>query len=287
MLLNLEDRTPPVYCEESRDFQLFLRLMDGIYNSVKNDVDGIINITDSSLIKTELLPLLQTKLGFFSNYSIDSDVLRTILCAFPTILKNKGSLLGVKQAVITFLKAIKVPSDVDIFYTTSGINYGGVSISDHSIAIGFTNIIDNLYILDELLKYVIPAGFGYTIYFYREYDYATAVETSNSTFRLTVGQDINSSIRFPLSYKSFPTYDSSKTYKVGTLIQRSSKIYRCIEETTGTYNSSKWEEFTDTPTIETYPDLRDVLLNAVDTVLVYDSRQETIDGKYIFGDLVE
>ena len=135
----------------------------------------------------------------------------------------------------------------------------------------------------------MPAGFGYTIYFYREYDYATAVGTSNSTFRINVGQEINSSIRFPLTYESLPKYDTSVQYKAGALIQRGGKIRRCIEDTTGTYVSSKWEEFTDVPTVETYPDMRDILLNAVDTVLIYDSRQETLNesGRFIFGDLVE
>ena len=78
-LLRLQGEVPDPYVEQSRDFQLLVRLYDCVINSTKFDVDSIKKITDTSKIRTNLLSLLQTKLGFFSNAEIDDTSLRLIL----------------------------------------------------------------------------------------------------------------------------------------------------------------------------------------------------------------
>ena len=50
MFLRLEDKTPPVYTRESRDFQLFLRLCDCINNMIIDDADNLKNITNTNVI---------------------------------------------------------------------------------------------------------------------------------------------------------------------------------------------------------------------------------------------
>ena len=42
-MLRLENNTPSIYCQKSRDFQLFCRLYDVVNNGVKFDIDSIIN----------------------------------------------------------------------------------------------------------------------------------------------------------------------------------------------------------------------------------------------------
>ena len=88
-VIRLQNETPEVYTEQSRDFQLLCRVYDCVINSIKFDVDSIKKISSTRDIRATLLPLLQTKLGFFSNSIMSDEALRTILEAFPLIIKKK------------------------------------------------------------------------------------------------------------------------------------------------------------------------------------------------------
>lgn len=230
MLLKLEDKTPPVYCRESRDFQLFLRLYNAVNNAVIDDTANLLNLTDSRRIKTELLPLLQTKVGFFSNYNVNSEMLRYILAAFPDIVKNKGSIEGIKQAVRVYLKVANVKTDLQVYCVTKSGEKGGVYLEDHTIVIGINNTGDvhDLYILEELLKYILPVGYSYFFYFFEEYREDIRVDAEQKAFSFVVGQNINSSPRFLITPESCPEFNKFQNYPVDALVRYDGKIYKCI-----------------------------------------------------------
>ena len=92
----ISEHVPDVYPRKSRDFQLFCSIFDCIFGQLKYNIDSIRDITDTAQCNERLLPLLQTKLGFFTNVKISSDDLRVILKAFPTIVRNKGSRTGIE-----------------------------------------------------------------------------------------------------------------------------------------------------------------------------------------------
>ena len=106
-MFRLQDNTPSVYVNQSRDFQLFCRLYDCINNGVKFDIDTMLNILDPMKINDRMLNLLCTKVGFFPKAQYNSNVLRHIIASFPYAIKHKGTLLGIEIAVGTILKAEK------------------------------------------------------------------------------------------------------------------------------------------------------------------------------------
>ena len=114
-MIRLQDKTPEVYCAESRDFQLFCRLYDCVINGVKFDIDTIPDILDAMTCRTSMLQLLQTKLGFFTNKKLTDDALRYVLTAFPIMVKNKGSLKSIQQAVNVFFKVYGIRSEVKVW----------------------------------------------------------------------------------------------------------------------------------------------------------------------------
>jgi hypothetical protein len=141
-VFRVQDKTPEVYTSTSRDFQLLGRLYDCIINGVKFDVDSVIDVINTDNIDNKLLKLLQTKLGFFSSKDITDESLRYILKAFPTILKHKGSLKSIKQAVCTFLKLNGIKSKVSIRKVNNNLT------SPYLIEISLDERIDNTYILN-------------------------------------------------------------------------------------------------------------------------------------------
>lgn len=93
------DNTPEVYSHNSRDFQLLCNLFDASQGWTKDRIDSIISATSTTSCDVALIPLLCKKLGFFKNVDVDDDTLRYILCGFPHIMKNKGTLYAMQCMV--------------------------------------------------------------------------------------------------------------------------------------------------------------------------------------------
>lgn len=145
----LQEHSPDVYPRKSRDYQLFSVLFDCLNGGVKFDIDSIRDIVDTNQISEKLIPYLQTKLGFFTDLKIPAHKLRTILKAFSTIVRNKGSKIGIQQACEVFLKVEKIDSEIEVT----------IDNSRYCVIIETTKKIDDYRILTEILRYVLPAGY--------------------------------------------------------------------------------------------------------------------------------
>ena len=145
----LQEHSPDVYPRKSRDYQLFSVLFDCLNSGVKFDIDSIRDVVDTNQISERLIPYLQTKLGFFTDLKIPTHKLRTILKAFSTIVKNKGSKTGIQDACEVFLKVEKIDAEMSV----------SVDNSRHCVIIETTKKIDDYRILREILRYVLPVGY--------------------------------------------------------------------------------------------------------------------------------
>ena len=153
MLFKLEENVPDVYVEMSRAFQLLCRVYDILVNSniiTQSKIRQQLNIEQ---IDDKLLKLLAGRLGFSSDNYIPTKVMRSILLQFPFMIKNKGTKVGIEQAIRSVIKQ------------TSKVN--SVYVSDITIATGEIKVIvesddasavDMSY-LSNVLKYVVPVGY--------------------------------------------------------------------------------------------------------------------------------
>lgn len=226
MFLDLVKNTPPVYTEESRDFQLFLRMYNATFNSMINDANSIKYLTDSKSCKDIILPLVKSRVGFLSTRDIPDSALRVILNGFSDIIRYKGTLKGVTLATNLFLNSLNIKSNILIFYSEEGGLVLNRNIDDHTIVIGLSALVKNYYILEELLKYVAPAGVGVSCYFFYSYNKYEWLRDLEAAELLLVGNDYADSIRYN-------TYDSSKTYNIGDIVVYNNVCYDCIQSATG------------------------------------------------------
>lgn len=167
-IFRLVDNTPDAYVTPSRDFQLLCNSFDIVNNAVKFDIDSIVNILDTRLCAEGLLELLQTKLGFFTSKKFDSYQIRTVLIGFKDVVRNKGSLLGVKKAVELYLRAMRLLRKSAIQVVNQSLD------NDHVITIRIQDKMVDSSLLTELLNYVLPTGYVLEYVFFRP----TATETS-------------------------------------------------------------------------------------------------------------
>lgn len=158
-MIKMENKVPFVYVNKSRDFQLLCRMLSVIQNGIKSDIDDMLNIIDTDNIHNQLLNLLASKVGYFPEFQLDNFALRIICDGFPYMIKNKGNIVGIRQAVNMFLKINKInltsdTAQVNIEFLTND--------SSNSYTLIITLPIEfkllDLKILESLLEYILPTG---------------------------------------------------------------------------------------------------------------------------------
>ena len=162
MIWRTADNVPEVYPGESRDFQLMGRVLDYVVNGIKFDIDSIRCLANTDDIMGSLLPLLQEKLGFFSDKYFTDTELREILKAFPYIMKWKGSKTALEYALNLFLRLY-------CFDTSVAANGSSIVANPETHTVEVTlnlgtaypevEVLSNLKVLDELFRYILPPGF--------------------------------------------------------------------------------------------------------------------------------
>ena len=164
-MFRIQDNVPEVYVEESRDFQLFCRLYDCWHGGAKFRIDSIINSLEPIMVSDNYLELLATRVGFFPRIHIDSNVLRYIVAAFPYIIRNKGTEEGVRAAVHAVMKAEVDPrSTEEVIVTFINMQQtADTQIPIYNVSISTKNDIYNKAALREVLRYVLPFGYTYTL----------------------------------------------------------------------------------------------------------------------------
>lgn len=173
----LAENVPDTYVKHSRDFQLLCNSFDCLQGNTKYYIDSIVDINNTSLIKDNLLPLLQTKLGFFTREEFSSKEIRTVMEAFKYMVKNKGSRKGILQAITIFLKTNNLGRNSRIIVLNKD--------DDTRKPLYIVNIkIESEYLdttlLTELLRYVIPAGYIVEYSFYETQGFITEIEEFDS-----------------------------------------------------------------------------------------------------------
>lgn len=176
MLFKLEENVPDIYVEMSRDFQLLCRVYDIFVNSniiTQSKIRQQLNIEQ---IDDKLLKLLAGRLGFNSDNYIPTEVMRSILLQFPFMIKNKGTKVGIEQAIRSVIKQTSEVSNVHI--SEIAINDGEIKITVKS---DDASAVDTSY-LSDVLKYVVPVG--YTVSVVVSQTTTNSVVTQSSTRKL-------------------------------------------------------------------------------------------------------
>lgn len=201
-VFRLQKNVPDVYTRKSRDFQLLCNVFDCVNNGVKYDIDSIVDILNTKQCNERLLPLLQTKLGFFSNKHFTASQLRAVLMSFKQIVKDKGSEIGIREAIEVFLKICNASNkseirQVNVDTTVDDELVANRLTNNYVITVAIESETLDVTILSELLKYVLPAGYQLKYSFYSSVDnisYVTQQDVVNIIFLGEIGKDDGTAI---------------------------------------------------------------------------------------------
>lgn len=152
--LQFTSMVPETYVQQSRDMQMLLELLDICFNGNKYNIDSMLYLNYPELCNDKYLKLLSHKLGFEYDCVIYDDELRKILRSFRHLVEYKGSLKGINDSIHVFMNLKHIYFD----YT--------IQINNDEIWIMiYQQKVEDLSILSEILKYIIPCGYIYKYYF--------------------------------------------------------------------------------------------------------------------------
>lgn len=187
-VIRTKNYVPDVYVSESRDFQLFLRVLDFVQNSLKYDIDTMLCSLSTQDIPSQYLERLKSKLGFYTSHTYEDDSLRLALTVFPFIIRYKGSKEGIARCVAAYLRHIGVRGQSKLEILNN---------PDYLIRIGLpTNLIDTTLLMD-LLSFILPTGYFVEITFYKDIKVAPTPNSFVDRVRLVKvsKQEENTSVR--------------------------------------------------------------------------------------------
>lgn len=199
-VFRVQENVPDVYPRKSRDFQLLCNIFDYVNNGVKFDIDSIRDVTDTRQCNDRLLNHLQTKLGFFTDIPMNTFTQRTILEAFPYLLRNKGSRKGIIQAIYVFLKTQGVFGSVQVISTNkqlvNDVTTGMNRIANiYKVEVGVHTKYLDVSMLKEIMKYILPAGYIVEYTFYSSHDIDDIVTSSDTIKIVFVNSSVNDGVR--------------------------------------------------------------------------------------------
>ena len=146
-MFRVGNNVPDVYMNESRDFQLFSRLYDLVFQSSRFSIDSLEQVADTMRCNDAILPLIASKVGFFTDLNLTSKADRQILSAFPHIIRYKGSIKGVQLVSNLFERIMNTNVSVELDDTAK-----------NRVIIVFDNYTPNIDLLSSLLEYIRPTG---------------------------------------------------------------------------------------------------------------------------------
>lgn len=191
-MFRVEQNVPEVYVEQSRDFQLYSRLYDLVFQSARFSIDSMEQVSDTMRCNDKLLPLIATKVGFFTDLNLTNYADRQVLSAFPYIIKYKGSLMGIQLVANLFERIMNVKSSVE-------------QKDRNRVVIKFEDYSPNVKLLYALLDYIRPTGLII--------DYEVVTKTPKSSADFGISENIKvitvDSEPSEILGKEAPYYDSN------------------------------------------------------------------------------
>ena len=175
-MLKTRKLTPRYYSKESRDFQFIRHLFDAVINYSKMCIDAMSNFPYSKNIDERFLELAAVSLGFITRHEYSSKSLNKLCGSFKDIIKRKGT----KEALdfcINLLKnaqGIYEPHEIIItkdenlkiknYLATGNTSNIPEDLEYYNVKIYIPYNLQDIILLEDVLNYILPAGFTFSIY---------------------------------------------------------------------------------------------------------------------------
>ena len=160
-MIDVIKQTPFEYSRQSRDYQVIARLYTALYNINKMYIDNM-NVWNFN-IDNKLTTLRTRTLNFIPKHSWDLDELDAAISCFKYLMRRKGTILALEFCLTILLRINNLSGEID---EESGTLV--VDSENSTILIKIPKALASAGVVDDLLDYLLPAGFIYRIIEYSE-----------------------------------------------------------------------------------------------------------------------
>lgn len=112
-MLQCRELVPQSY-QDSRDYQVLLKLLDLVIVASKSDSDNFINLINPDKCPDKMLPYLASYVGYNYDYNETYDSNRVIIKYFNQLIRNRGNRVGILLACTLAINAIGEKHDVEL-----------------------------------------------------------------------------------------------------------------------------------------------------------------------------
>lgn len=150
----------PQQYSKSRDFQVFLKLLELVLNAVRSDTMYFSSLVSPMQCKARMLPFLSNYVGYTYDYEETVQMNRVITKNWSVLKRNRGSETGIRMAIALALSQLEDLDTADI-YQLFDVEFGSTKdeygrFQTHmSIYIYHEAYLSKLY---DLIEAVRPAG---------------------------------------------------------------------------------------------------------------------------------
>lgn len=198
-MIDIIKQTPLEYSKESRDYQVLARLYTSLFNVSKMYIDNL-QIWNSD-IDNKLATLRAKTLNFQTKHNWDLKDLEAITAGFKYLMRYKGTTEAVKIILSIIMKIEKIDNK---------INGSSVVLNNNCLNIKIEKDLMSAGIIEDLLRYILPAGITYRIIRYVSYDDSSSKVTD--VYFVSDPSDIHKE-NYDYSYKMYIGNDESKIRK--------------------------------------------------------------------------
>lgn len=165
-MIGVYESLPRKYYADSRDFQFIGRVFEAAFNYMKMNADLARKSKIPSECDVRMLPLLAKTLGFDSKHEYNTEDFRALCSSFVGIVRKKGSIEGITEAIKAFLSAQNIELEA----------YPDRNESDYmDLRIFLPTEVKDTSLLEDVFDYILPAGMTYN------FVYATSVKEPSTT----------------------------------------------------------------------------------------------------------
>jgi len=160
-MIDIIKQTPHEYSAQSRDYQVIARLYTALFNYVKMYIDNL-SIWDTN-IDNRLINLRARTLNFITEHAWDSesDSLEAITTCFKYLMRNKGTVKALEYCIDILMKIENITGE-ELDQVVTMYNYNvTIRVPENLLTLG---------VIEDLVRYLLPAGLTYNIIKYKSYN---------------------------------------------------------------------------------------------------------------------
>lgn len=202
-MIKVQNYTPSVYYNNSRDFQAIGRLCEVLYNYLLMNISTLRELPLSDNIDPTLLDLVLLTVGFDKHHNYTNVDLIKLAEIFKYIMKIKGTEKAIEEIVYLLLRSQSVEDEefiLNIHSLTGKFrlqdwkpDQDADKVDTFSVDLYVSNKLKDIVLIEDVFDYILPAGFIYHIYSSTAYGGTYETQEKNNSYVLNMGYGGNAS----------------------------------------------------------------------------------------------